>query len=400
MLSQILIAIFSGIFFGIITGLTPGIHVNLISVFVLGASSYLLKYFNLIDLCIFLVAMSITHIFLDSIPSIFLGAPEAGTELGVLPGHRYLLKGNGYMAVKLTIVGAFFALVISILIFPLTVWLVGKIYGIISDYIGYFLAAIMAFMIIKDRNKIWAFLIFLISGIFGVIVLNMPNLKDPLFPMLSGMFGISTLLISLNSNQKIPEQKISTEIKVDTKKTIQALSSGQFSGFMTSVLPGIGASTAAVMAMQITRKLGDHGFMVLMGAASMVNFVLSIGTLYSINKARNGIIVAISEIMQNISVTDIMFLLFSALVTAGIAVFLGLKIGKVFSGIMDKIDYNKVVIGVIIFIIILVFVFSGFLGLFIIVVSTAIGILPALKKVTRTHGMACLVLPVILYYLL
>ncbi len=400
MLAQVLIAIFAGMFFGIITGLTPGIHVNLVSVFVLAISSYLLRFFSLIDLCIFLVAMSITHILLDSIPSIFLGAPEADTALGVLPGHRYLLRGNGYMAVKLTLIGAFFALSLSILLFPLTVWLVGRLYGAISAYIGYFLLAIMAFMVLRDRSIAWAFTIFLISGIFGTIVLNMPNLKDPLFPMLSGMFGISTLLISLNSGQAIPPQKIEKGIELDAKKTVHALSSGQFSGFLTSMLPGIGSSTAAVIAMQITRKLGDHGFMVLMGAASMVNFVLSIGTLYSIGKARNGIIVAVSEMAGSITMQDVLFLLFSALVAGGIAVLLGLKIGKVFSVFIGKVNYRMVVICVIVFIVLLVALFSGLLGMFVLVVSTAIGLLPALKKVTRTHGMACLTLPVILYYLL
>ncbi len=100
MFLEILLAILLGILAGIITGLTPGIHINLISVMLLSVSPVLLKYTNPIALAVFIIAMSVTHTFLDAIPSIFLGAPESATALGVLPGHRYLLKGYGLMAVS------------------------------------------------------------------------------------------------------------------------------------------------------------------------------------------------------------------------------------------------------------------------------------------------------------
>ena len=104
---EILIAVCIGILIGIFTGLTPGIHINLISLLVVSSSVILLNYFSIVSLACFIISMSVTHSFLDSIPGIFLGAPDADMVLGVLPGHRYLLKGNGMMALKLTLVGSF-----------------------------------------------------------------------------------------------------------------------------------------------------------------------------------------------------------------------------------------------------------------------------------------------------
>ncbi|MGM0409019.1 MAG: tripartite tricarboxylate transporter permease [Bacteroidota bacterium] len=100
MFLELILAILLGLMFGTITGLTPGIHLNLISVMLLSASPILLQYTNPLALAVFIITMSVTHTFLDSIPSILLGAPESDTALGVLPGHRYLLKGQGLMAVN------------------------------------------------------------------------------------------------------------------------------------------------------------------------------------------------------------------------------------------------------------------------------------------------------------
>ncbi len=343
--------------------------------------------------------MSVTHTFLDSIPSIFLGAPDSAQALGVLPGHRYLLKGNGLMALKLTIIGSFGALILSIVLFPLLIYIVDFVYPLIKNYIGYLLLIVVTFMILRDKFKIWALFIFLLSGTFGFLVLNL-NLKNPLFPMLSGLFGISTLLISLLKNHKIPPQKIDQEIKLDKKKTIKALGSGQFSGFLTSMFPGLGAAQAAVLSMQITPNLGDHGFMVLIGSINTANFTMSLATLYVLNKARNGSIVAISKLMESFNLTHIVIFLFTALIAGSAAVFLALKIGKIFSKLITKINYKKLVISIILFITILTIILTGPLGFFVLIISTFMGIIPALIKTTRTHSMGCLLLPVIIYFIL
>ncbi|MFH1770335.1 MAG: tripartite tricarboxylate transporter permease [archaeon] len=269
MILEILIAVALGIIAGIITGLTPGIHINLVALLVLSAAPFLSLYFGFSALACFIIAMSVTHTFLDSIPSIYLGAPDSDQVLGVLPGHRYLLVGHGYTALKLTVIGSFGALLLSIVLFAVFVPIVKYGYDLISDYIGYILLAVVTFMILRDRKKLWALFVFVLAGTLGFIVLNIPGFENPLFPMLSGLFGVATLLISLNSNDSMPVQKIEKEIKLPKKLTLKALLSGQLSGFLTAVLPGVGAATAAVLSLQITRNLGDKGFMILTGNHSV-----------------------------------------------------------------------------------------------------------------------------------
>ena len=115
MLTGIILAIILGSVAGTITGITPGVHINLVAIILLSISPFLLNYTTPIILVIFIVAMSVIHTFTNTIPAIYLGAPEEGTSLSVLPGHRMLIDGKGYEAVTLTIIGSLLGLVAIIL---------------------------------------------------------------------------------------------------------------------------------------------------------------------------------------------------------------------------------------------------------------------------------------------
>lgn len=394
---EILAALALGVFAGIITGLTPGIHINLISALVVTYAGVFSGIFHPLSLAVFVISMSVVHTFLDAIPSIFLGAPESATALGVLPGHRYLLKGQGLMAVKLTLIGSYGAVLISIALFPVFLMLVGHGYPIIQPYVGYMLIAVSLFMVLRDRKKAWSAAVFLLSGLLGVIVLG-SQIPNPLFPMLSGLFGISTLLISLNESQSIPKQKALVKTRLRPKTTAKALLSGQFSGFLTAVLPGVGAATAAVISLQITRKLGDNGFMVLMGSIGTVNFVLSLAALQAIGKARNGSIIAVQSLID-VSPREIWVFLASALVAGSAGCFLVLFFGRLFCSLLQRIDYKKTLMAVIALVSALVCILTGLWGLLVLTTATAIGLVPAIVKTARTHAMGCLMLPVILYFI-
>jgi len=198
---ELLIASLLGVSAGVITGLIPGIHINLVSLLVVSLSVYLLDIFSLPSLGVFIISMAITHTFLDILPAIFLGAPDADTALGVLPGHKLLMKGMGYEAVKLTVIGSLFSLILAMILFPLFIIIVPNIYETIQPLIGYILLLIVIYMILIEKKidgKFWAFVVFSMAGILGILVLTMPNLKQPLFPLLSGLFGVSMLIVSLS----------------------------------------------------------------------------------------------------------------------------------------------------------------------------------------------------------
>jgi putative membrane protein len=355
------------------------------------------------SLGVFIISMAIAHTFLNVLPAIFLGAPDADTALGVLPGHRLLLKGMGYEAVKLTVLGSLLSLILAILLIPLLIIIVPKIYQNLQPYIGFILLAVVIYMILMEKGldkKFWAFVVFIMAGILGILVLTMPNLRQPLFPLLSGLFGLSMLIVSLMKKVEIPKQRITDTIKIPKLENLRALIAGTFSGSFVSFFPGLGAAQAAILGSQIMGRLGTYSFLILIGGIDTVNMAVSLVSLYAIDKARNGAVLAIREILTTIDLNTLILFVAAILFVGGIATFLTLYLTKFFIKLIEKVNYSMIAFFVISFITILVFYFSSWLGLLILFVSTGIGIVPNIVNVKRSHSMGCLMLPVILFFVL
>ncbi|HYD03326.1 MAG TPA: tripartite tricarboxylate transporter permease [Alphaproteobacteria bacterium] len=400
MILELILSIAIGILIGIVTGLTPGVHINMVSLVVYNMSAFLIKNYSVsvISLVVFIIAVGITHTFLDSIPSIFLGAPNDSTALGILPGHRYLLSGNGLMAVKLFTIGSFFGLLFGIAMFPIFYFLTKNYYDFIAQYSAYILIAATLFMVYRDKKKSWAIFVVILSSVFGFAVFSL-NIKDPLFPMLSGLFGISTLIISLNDENNIPKQNDENYTKLDKKQTIMSLIAGNISSFIVSTLPGLSSSIAAVISIQFIKNIGDKGFMILLGCIGTSSFILSLVALYTIDKARNGAVIIISKLLPETTIEIVVILLITAIIASAISTVLSLSIGRKFSKLITKINYKNLVKTIMIFVAFLVTIMTGWKGLIVLATSTAIGLIPGIVKVQRTHSMACIIVPVILYLL-
>jgi putative membrane protein len=392
-LTLILCAIALGCAAGIITGLTPGVHINLVSAVLLTMSPALLAAgIPLLLVGVLIVAMSVTHTFLDTIPSIFLGAPDDDKALGVLPGHRYLLRGNGMMALKLCIVGGILGSLLAVALFLPSMWLLSWSYELAKPVLFWVMLAVVIFMLYKDQKPILALLVFLWSGLLGVVTLRLP-LDEPLLPLLSGLFGIATLLYSINENQQIPDQKKSDVTELDYPKVVSGSLRGTVAGYLTALLPGVSASSAAAASSQGS-KMGDHGFLVLLGALGSASFILSLAAYLAIEKARNGamaVVVTLSEMTPSLAFV----LLCVALCATGIAALLTLSLGARACWLLPRIPYRATCIGVIAFVAVLVLWRAGPLGVLVLVASTAVGLMPATLKTARAAAMGCLLLPLL-----
>lgn len=402
MLIEIIVATMLGVMAGIFTGLTPGIHVNLLAVLLLSLADR----FSFMDpflVSIVIVCCALTHTFLDCIPSIFLGAPDSDTAMGVLPGHRLLLAGEGYKAVMLTLVGSLFSLIATICLIPYSLPYLPVIADTIQPYMGHLLLAVAASMIWMEKGavkKIWALAIFLVSGTFGILVLNMQIVEQPLFCLLSGMFGISTLLTSLCSKVNIPAQTVSTHIDIGLFTTAKSVLAAVFSGSLTGLFPGLGGAQASIIGMQLTRNSEGDSFLVLVGGVNTVNFVFSLATLLALQKARNGAIVSVMEIMGEVQSGHVIIFIAASMVAAGISTILCIYIGKRAAALITKINYAMICKAIIMLIIIMTLLLCKPIGLLVLATSTAIGILPQKFNVKRSHCMGMLLLPVIFYFLL
>ena len=399
MFTEIILVLILGVFIGIVTGLTPGIHVNLVATTLFAISPLLLQYLEPLSLAVFIISLSVVHSFLDTIPSVYLGAPENENALSVLPGQKMLLRGEGYQAVKITILGTYIGMLVAIILIPLFILIANKIYPLLKPYLMYILIVLMAYMILKDNNRFWNFFLFMVSGTLGVIVFSIPNLKEPLFPLLSGLFGVSGLLLSYFENTKIPDQEIDNRIKLKTKELIKAILGSSIAVFLIQFFPGLGPSQGAVISNQVIKDVKDKGYLAMVGAMGTMSVVFSLVTFYSLGKAKDGTIVVISKLLE-IDYAAFIILILVFLLAGSIAVFLTLWFSKIFSRIIVKVNYKLLVISIILFIFIMCLMLNGWIGLIVLFTSTAIGLIAPLKGVGRNHAMGCLILPVMLYFLL
>jgi len=78
--------------------------------------------------------------------------------------------------------------------------------------------------------------------------------------------------------------------------------------------------------------------------------------------------------------------------------FLTLYLGRKIPKFLEKINYRNLCLSVIIFIVTIIFLLTGILGLLITFTSTAIGLLCAYLGIRRSHCMGCLLLPSILFF--
>lgn len=394
---QYLTGIIIGISFGIITGLTPGVHINLVSVLLLSMSAALLKITSPLMIAVIIIAMGVTHTFLDTIPSVFLGAPDPDTVMAVLPGHKLLFEGKGWDAVRLTVIGSLLCLIFSIALMPILAIIFPFIYSLMKPILGWLLIAIVVIMLLKDSNRKWAIIVFIFSGILGLIVLR-SDISQPLFPLLSGMFGVSALLLSLSNSVEVPLQIAEETIDVHAKDFL-AILGGALSGSFVALFPGLGPAQAAALS-TIVFKIKEYAYLILVGGINTVNFVVALVSVYTIEKARNGAIAVVMEIISEIDITRLIFFAATALITGGIATILTLKIAKLFAKIVGCIEYKWISLGIIGFITLLTFFLSGWTGLIVLIISTAVGVIPQLSGCCRSNAMGCLLLPVIVFYIL
>lgn len=388
---EIFLALAIGTIFGIVTGLLPGLHPNNTIPIILGVAFI----FEPLYAAIILISTGVINCFINFIPSVLLGAPEDSTVLGVLPGHRLLLEGRGFEAIKLSALGSFGGVILAILILPLFAIVFPFIYTFIRPQLHWILIGFVIYMIAKEENRIYAIVVFLLSGILGVISLNFS--ENTLFPLLSGLFGLSTLLISYFTKTKLPESIEAEDLKVERKNILSSIGIGGVAGILAGLLPGIGSSQATALTQQVFKRNSEREFLISIGAVATSDLIYSLMALWLLGNPRSGIAVAVGKLLE-VGFQEILIFIPIILISACIGLYLTLSLSKVSLKFLKKINYNNLCFYTIVFVLSLVLIFSDILGLLIALIAITVGIIPNFVGIRRTHAMGCLLLPTILFF--
>jgi len=411
--------VFAGIILGAISGLTPGLHVNNFAAMLLATSSVLMSFgLTPYHVASIILAAAIAQTFFDAIPAVFVGAPDSDTILTVLPGHRMMLEGRGIEAVRLSAIGSAGSIIAAlVLVFPLS-WIFSKYNDLLMKYVGVLLLAVAAFMIKAEsgpviegqgslvhlKYKALAVLVFLTSGLLGIFAFNHEILfqsplgmePEPLLPLLSGLFGASSLIISLSSGTIIPPQE-DTRLHIPAGSLARSAFLGSLGGSVISWIPGLSPSIAA-MAVRLGAPSTGEEFLVSISGVNTANAIFSLVALYALGRPRSGAAAAIKEL--TIMNFDLLIGMLVMIILVGVASYIAaIGSARFFAGAISRMNYRRVCLGVLAGLTAMTLAFTGWFGLLVYVISTVVGMISPLAGIRKTHAMGVLMLPLILHYL-
>ena len=417
--SLLAISVMGGVFLGICSGLAPGLHTNNFAALLLALSPAFLD----LGLCPFdlaaaILAASIAHTFLDIVPSIFIGAPDAETALAVLPGHEMMLDGRGIEAVRLSALGSASSVIVAlVLIVPLSL-LFSSFYDPFMSHIGLILLSIAAIMILTERGRViegqgslvhlkykfFALALFLTSGYLGLFAFGHQDLAlsplgfqtEVLLPLLSGLFGASMLLISLASKAEIPAQR-ETEFDLPARTIARSAFLGGVAGSVVAWVPGVTPAVATVVT-RLGSEGSDREFLVSVSGVNTANSLFTLVALLVVGRPRSGAAVAIEELVD----LDGRLLLVMVTIVLGASIlsyFATLRAGRFAAKVVRNLNYRRLCIATLAFLTAMTFGFTGPFGLFLYFVSTVVGLVAPFAGIRKTHAMGVLMLPLLAIYL-
>ena len=395
---EILLGIILGIILGTISGIIPGIHANTLAGVLLSLQVALLALLGPLALAGTMFAALITHTFVDAIPSTFLGIPSADTSLAVLPAHALCLEGNGEEAVRIAALGSACAMIIAVPLSVLCFFLLPALQPYFDWWIGILLIAAVGYMIVTSDAPGWALGIFSVSGILGLFSLyygffswhTLSGSSAILMPLLTGLFGISVLITATHG--ALPVQQF-RGIRMENKSIIKCSALGTLAGIAVGWLPGLSTASAnGVLASVIGYDKDRRAYILATNAANTANAFIGLAALFALSRMRNGVMVALSELpmptMSELTVIGVVASCAAYIITVA----LSRSANK-----LNGINGSQLNHAVIIFIVALSLILTGPFGLIILIMATAVGLVPHIVNVSRVYCMGAIMLPVMLY---
>jgi putative membrane protein len=417
----IVLAILIGFVTGVITGLIPGLHVNTIAALMVSISTLLYGIgMDSVSIAVFIASVAVTHAFFDYIPSLFLGVPN-DEVFSLLPGHRLVKRGKGLEAIDLSIKGSWngikygiLVLLICLLLGLLDINLLGSLDDNINPYLFWIMLTISLILIVTEKKKAWALFIFLCSGIFGILVLGSPLVPNSnsafsgLFPALTGIFGVSGIILTLF--EKVDKMPVQMEnLSSPLRKGEIKISSirGTTAGMAVGMLPGLGAANAATLLLLIEKLLGkrkendnsEYTYIVTTSAINTSDTLFGIAALYFIEKTRSGASVAMSQLFDGQFSTIGLIAVIIAIAIAGLlSLILMKRYSLYFARFLSGMNYRALNLAILVFLFTLVYFTTGVWGLVIMIGGAFLGMMAPILNVSRAQAMGFFLVPVILFY--
>ena len=192
-----------------------------------------------------------------------------------MPGHRYLLKGQAYKALMLTIAGGLFAGIGAICALPLFIFILPSVEWLLPKIVPVFLSAVIAITVMFSRHKKETAATVLLSAILCIIVLKRLSIQNGIMAIVIGLFSLSTLTLSLMRRPRIRKQDIGSQ-GVEAETSLKGSALAIVGSATISIMPGIGPSQAAFILRKVIGRLSSECYLVVLGGINACNIISSL----------------------------------------------------------------------------------------------------------------------------
>lgn len=385
-----------GVALGTVSGLVPGIHANAFAL-LLAATAPTLSGPSA-GVAVAVLAAGVTHTFLDVVPALALGVPDAAMAAGSLPGHRLVLGGRGREALRLSALGSGGALLCALPVaVPLTA-LVRRHESLLSTSLPFLLVGVFVLLVLAERRP-WrmvaaAFLV-LLSGALGLATLDRPfdgfvAVGGVLTPLFGGLFGVP-VLVDAARGSGVPAQD-GVELATRPSAVGRAAVAGVAGGGLVGYLPGVSAGVAATLALPFAgREDPDRTYVVATSGANTATAVFALFSLVALDAPRTGVTVALRAVGPPPLATLLTATVVAGVVSAVLVPVLGDRYLAA-AGQVGPRTTSLVACGLLC---LLSGLFAGVGGVVVLAAAGVVGLLPVRLGVRRVHLMGVLAVPLV-----
>lgn len=382
---------------GTVSGLIPGLHANNFAMLLVGIAPAVPA--PPLYVGVAMLAAGIVHSFLDVVPAMAIGVPEADMAVTALPGHRLVIEGRGPEALRLSALGSVLAVLFAVpMAIPVTLG-VTLIYDQLMANVSYVLLAVVIGLIITEptyRAMLGDVVSFGLAAGLGLVFLDQePNAPlaagGMLSPLFAGMFGAPVLLDAMDGGG-VPTQEPPT-LRTSRRAVLATAGAGSLAGAIVGYLPGVSAAIAAVAVLAIVpAAAGDRGYVIATSGVDTANAIFALFALAALDAPRSGIVVAYDDLGAPIELV----VLVVATIVAGIyGYFAVIHLGDRYIGVIGALRYERVSVALLLGLALLSYLFAGLLGVGVYMLSVVVGLVPVKLGGRRVHLMGVLLGPLI-----
>lgn len=360
---------------------------------------------------------------LNGMTSIILAAPDEGALFTVLPGQQYLLAGCGREAILLTVAGGMGGILVLLgIVFIFGSWL-AAVRSVLQPHFHWMIWLVICYMLMSEwpqerllgetgwrnwraawRGPASGLLTFIFAGLLGIIVMNRP-LLDPamsfqgLTPVFVGLFGMPQLIVNCLSGTAIPPQEAPRDrLPVNGYQLFKGILAGALGGGFAAFIPAVSGGIGGMLAGHATAQRDSRVFLIAQGSSKAVYYTGAFLLLFvpGLRLAHGGGAALYRVANPAVSGSEYLLAAGAALVAGASAMLIADPLAAGCLGIVRRIPYQRLAMGAIMFMIVLVGLLFGPYGLLLLTAGTGIGLIPILNGGRRMNGLGVILLPIAL----